>query len=54
MTAVTVKSNKIVSNEVTDNKTLLEPSNGKRWTSLFTNPILVFYSRKHVYSLLAP
>ena len=37
MTAVTIKSNKIVLNEV-DNSVLLEPSHGKKLNELFGQP----------------
>ena len=35
VTAVTIQSNKIVSNEVKDNEALLEPSYGKNPNELF-------------------
>ena len=38
MTAVTIQSNKIVSNEVRDNKALLEPSYGKKTNKHFGPP----------------
>ena len=43
MTAVTIESNKIVSNEVKDNWVLLQPSYGKGLNELFDQPnILIF------------
>ena len=39
MTAVMIQSNKIVSNEVKDNKALLEPSYGKHKRFVLVNPI---------------
>ena len=39
MTAVTIQSNKIVSNEVKDNEALLEPSYGKNQMSFLANSI---------------
>ena len=38
MTAVTIQSNKIVSNAVKENSALLEPSYGKNITDLLANP----------------
>ena len=38
MTAVTIQSNKIVSNEVKDNQTLLEPSYRKKTNEVFGQP----------------
>ena len=43
MTAVTIESNKIVSNEVKDNRVLLQPSYGEGLNELFDQPsILIF------------
>ena len=39
MTAVTIPSNKIVSNEVKDNQALLEPCYGKNQTNFLAKPI---------------
>ena len=39
MTAVTIRSNKIVSNEVEDKCLLLEPSYRKKPTNFLANPI---------------
>ena len=39
-TAVTVQSNKIVSNDVKDNEVLRGPSYGKNQTNFLANPIL--------------
>ena len=39
MTAVTIQSNKIVSNEVKGNKVLLKPLYGKKRMNLLANPI---------------
>ena len=39
MTAITVQSNKIVSNEVKDNYALLEPLHRKNITDFLANPI---------------
>ena len=45
MTAVTIQSNKIVSNEVKDNKVLLEPSyRKKKQMNFLANPIYREYS----------
>ena len=41
MTAVTIHSNKIVSNEVKDNQAVLEPSYRKKTNKLLANPILL-------------
>ena len=41
MTAVTIQSNKIVVNEVKHNKTLLEPSYGKK-NKLYGQPNLLY------------
>ena len=39
MTAVTIQSNKVVSNEVKDNSTLLELSYGKKVADFLANPV---------------
>ena len=39
--AVTIQSNKIVSNKVKDNKAQLETSYGKKQMSFLANPILL-------------
>ena len=41
MTAVTVQSNKIVSNEVKDNLVLPEPSYGESWMDFLANLIFL-------------
>ena len=38
VTAVTIQSNKTVSNEVQDNEALLEPSDGEKTNELFGQP----------------
>ena len=43
MRAVTIQSNKIVSNEVKDNQALLEPSYGKNPTYFLANPMFSCY-----------
>ena len=55
MTAVTIQSNKIVSNEVKDNLALLEPSYGEKMTMLPTQYFLYFYliSIKQYFSRLS-
>ena len=40
--AATIQSNKIVSNEVKDNGTLLEPLHGENVTDILANPVLTF------------
>ena len=44
MTAVTIQSNKIVSNEVKDNKMLLEPPYRKKPNELFGQPNISLYA----------
>ena len=39
LTAVTIQSNKIVSNEVKDSEALLEPSDEKKTNELFGQPL---------------
>ena len=41
MTAATIQSNKIVSNEVKDKQAWLEPSYGKKQTKVSSNPIYI-------------
>ena len=40
VTAVTIQSNKIVSNEIKDSQVLLEPSYGKNQTKVLVSPVL--------------
>ena len=46
MTAVTIQSNKIVSNEAKDNQALLEPSYRKNRMDFLANPLLLVHSRE--------
>ena len=53
MTAVTIQFTKIVSNEVKDNKALLEPSCGKKQMNFLANPKEAKRkSRMHTFSEL--
>ena len=49
MTAVTIQSNKIVSNEVEDNKALLWPFYGKKQMNFLANPVIKFLHFRNLY-----
>ena len=46
MTAVTIQSNKIVSNNIKDNEVLLESSQGKNQMNFLANPTFIFRDGK--------
>ena len=48
MTALTIQSNKIVSNEVKDNYALLEPSYGKKQMNFLANSNIISFSSGHI------
>jgi len=48
MTAVTIQSNKIVSNEVKDNYALLEPSYGKNQMNFLANSNIISFFSGHI------
>ena len=53
MTAVAIQPNKIVLNEVKDNKVLIKPSYGEKQTHFLANPIdsvlLIPLLRQHIF-----
>ena len=51
MTAVTIQSNKIVSNEVKDNYVPLEPSYGEKPNELFGQPNTFFFILFSIHGL---
>ena len=48
MTAVTIQSNRIVSNEVKDNYALLEPSYGKNQMNFLANSNIISFPSGHI------